>query len=76
MLGDAEHAADALSALAKAAELAIYEVERDAPADCVLWLDRALSDTHKLLRLIRREALALAEVISDVELASRPVSGA
>ena len=71
MLGDAEHTADTISALAGAAELAIYEVERDAPADFVLSLDRALSDTHKLLRLVRREALALAEVISDVELACR-----
>lgn len=71
MLGDAEHAADTIAALAAAAELTIYEVERDAPADFVLWLDRALSDTHKLIRLVRREALALADVISDVEVTCR-----
>ncbi len=74
MLGDAEHTADTISALAAAAELAIYEVERDAPADFALWLDRSLSDAHKLIRLARREALALAEVISGVELACRPLA--
>jgi len=76
MLGEGMHSADTIAALAAAAELAIYEVERDAPANFALWLDRALSDTHKLLRLARREALTLAEVISDVELACRPETAA
>ncbi len=76
MLGEGMHSADTIAALAAAAELAVYEVERDAPADFALWLDRALSDTHKLIRLMRREALALADVISSVELACRPETAA
>lgn len=76
MLGEGMHSADTIAALAGAAELAIYEVERDAPADFALWLDRSLSDAHKLIRLARREALALADVISSVELACRPETAA
>lgn len=76
MLSGGEHASDTIAALANAAELQIYDVERSAGADVAGWLSIQLEDVHKLLRLIRREALALAEVISDVELASRPlVSG-
>lgn len=74
MLGEGMHSADTIAALAAAAELAIYEVERDAPADFALWLDRSLSDAHKLIRLARREALALADVISGVELACRSLA--
>jgi hypothetical protein len=75
MLSDSEHASDTIAALAGAAELQIYEIERSA-GDDVAGLSIQLEDVHKLLRLLKREALALAEVISDVELACRPlVSG-
>jgi hypothetical protein len=74
MLSDGGHASDTIAALANAAEIQIYDVERSAGADVAGWVSIYLSDTHKLLRLIRREALALAEVISDVELACRPLA--
>ncbi len=74
MLSDSEHSADTIAALAAAAELQIDDIERSAGADVAGWVSIHLSDTHKLLRLIRREALALAEVISDVELACRPLA--
>lgn len=73
MLSDSEHSADTLAALASAAELQIDDIERSAGADVAGWVSTRLSDTHKLLRLIRRESLALAEVISDAELAFRPL---
>jgi hypothetical protein len=75
MLSDSEHASDTIAALASATELQIYEIERSV-GDDVAGLSIQFEDVHKLLRMIRREALALAEVISDVELACRPlVSG-
>jgi hypothetical protein len=76
MLSAGEHTADTIAALAATAELALEDIKRNASGDIADSLNRQLSDTHKLLRLIRREALALAEMISDVELATRPALAA
>ncbi len=71
-LAEAEHTADTIAALAAAAELAI-EVAENVAFSGSTDVGTELDNTRKLLRLIRREALALAEVISDVELACRPL---
>jgi hypothetical protein len=70
MLSESEHTADTISALASSAELMIEVVENASTGDTAV----QLADTRKLLRLIRSQALALAEVISDVELACRPLT--
>lgn len=72
MLSDSEHTADTIAALAAAAELVI-EVAENVAFSGSTDVGTELDNTRKLLRLIRREALALAEVISDVELACRPL---
>ncbi|RZT56988.1 hypothetical protein EV283_1045 [Sphingomonas sp. BK036] len=74
MLSDSEHAADTIAAIASAAEIQLYEVERSADAQVAMWLDRQMSDTHHLLRLMRSQALALAEVVSNANVVCCPQS--
>ncbi len=63
---------DTITALAATAEFAI-EVAEDVALSGSTNVGTELDNTRKLLRLIQREALALAEVLSSFEHACRPL---